>query len=143
MLVNSWQCFSHFWVLYLAGVPQTKPCIDLHQLFRMCLATNDLDLIKCLRVSCKNCCHVNNYILGGLKPCGCSQTPNPGRDLYQIFRMGFSLNPLNLISCWKYLATTVAVATLFIFGGLKIFISLQLISMHEFSPNLKHRFTLR
>ena len=34
-------------------------CIDFHQIFRICLPKDDLELIRFLGVSGNNCCHGN------------------------------------------------------------------------------------
>ena len=47
----------------LVGVPQPKPCIDFHQISRICLPQLNLERIRLSGgvVSGKNCCHGNTF----------------------------------------------------------------------------------
>ena len=85
-----------------------NPCTDFHQIFRVCLAQEDLG-----GVSCNNCCHDNTFKFLGLKVCGLFLNLNPCIDFDLIFRICLTQADLELISfLGGYLARTIAVATL-------------------------------
>ena len=54
-----------FQVLQFVGVPQTKPLHGFHQIFRICLPQDDLELIRFWGVSGNNCCHGNTFNIFG------------------------------------------------------------------------------
>ena len=50
-----------FRVLKFVGVPQPKPRMDFHQIFRICLPQEDVELIRFLGVSGYHYCHGNTF----------------------------------------------------------------------------------
>ena len=64
-------------------------------------------------------------------------------DFQQIFRICLLQEDLELIRFWGSLATTVAMATLLRFLGVKVVGVLQPKPLHGFSPNFQGLFTPR
>ena len=104
--------------LKLADVPHTTPMQWFKPNFTKCKLLKDLELIRFWGVSRNNCFHGNTF------------------SHFWVLHL--------LIKFWEVSGNHCCCVNTFNFlQVLKIFSSLQLKSMHEFSLNLQHRFTFR
>ena len=103
----------------VVGVPQPKPCMDFHQIFRGCLPQDHLELIRFWGYPVTTVAMATLLRFLGFKVVGVPQ-PKPCMDFHQIFRGCLPQDHLELIRFWGYPVTTVAMATLLRFLGFKV-----------------------
>ena len=89
--------FKIFGSLSLWMFRRLNPCMDFHQIFRICLPQEDLGLIRFWRVSSNICCHGNTLKISRSLSLWVFHRLNPCTDFHQIFRICLPQEDLELI----------------------------------------------